>query len=343
MRHTRYMSADPNDRNSIPAVPAIPDELMQSQSAYPYDEPAQDNLGPLLPSTTFGQLPATTFGQPIAPARSASAPPEDISPVNVAPRISPTYPPGRRGSAGSRGHARMSNAPNTSATPNYKRVSPPPVTASIDETIHESQVIILEQDPAAPPLLAELQHLAGPPPPPPPPLYTQSRKNSLGVINIAIDEKPNDKPQDAASPTSGPAGTGSPITHRRGRGSMSDNLGMTFKRVAERMRSTSRSRNKSPPLRQDMSPYESIPEFSFPRSATARSPTEGNELPFSRLSPPPPPPLHPMEQAISPIDVSNPQYVVYRHPKEVRANMPPETLQAGVYQQQQQQIETPMI
>jgi hypothetical protein len=44
-----------------------------------------------------------------------------------------------------------------------------------------------------------------------------------------------------------------------------------------------------------------------------------------------------MEQVVSPIE--NPQFSGYRHPKEIRANMPPETLQAGVYQP----VETPMI
>lgn len=325
MRHPRYMSADPNEQEDIPAVPEIPDALTQPPSAP--EVIAQDDLGPL--------LPATTFGQPVAPARSASAPPEDISPVNVAPRISPTFPQTqpRRGSVSSRGHARMNTSPDVSAAvPNYKRVSPP-ITASIDETIQESQIVILEQDATAPPLLAELQHLAGPPPPPPPPVFNHSPKNSLGVINIAIDENPGEKAQDSVSPIAAPPTTGSPNVHRRGRGSVSENLGMTFKRVTERMRSTSRSRNKSPPLRQDISPYESIPQFSFPRNANARSPVEGNDSQFGKLSPPPPPPPQPMEQVISPIDdPKNAQFAGYRHPKEVRANMPPEQLQQGVYQ-----------
>ncbi|KAF2120698.1 hypothetical protein BDV96DRAFT_609837 [Lophiotrema nucula] len=336
MRHPRYMSSDPNERESIPAVPSIPADL--AQYTEPYQAGAQDDLGPL--------LPATTFGQPAAPARSASAPPEDISPSNVAPRISPGMPPnlqGRRGSLGGRGHARMKTSPEISSPVNYKRVSPPPITASIDETIHENQVVILDADLSAPPLLPELQHLAGPPPPPPPPLYTnQGSPKSLGVINIAIDEN-SQKPQDAVSPISGSQTTSPVSSHRRGRGSVSENLGMTFKRVTERMRSTSRSRNKSPPsmIRHDISPYESVPEFSFPRSANARSPIENaHNANFPQISPPPPPPVQAMEQVISPIDEQkNSQFVGYRHPREVRANMPPEMLQAGVYNQ----LETPMI
>jgi hypothetical protein len=55
-----------------------------------------------------------------------------------------------------------------------------------------------------------------------------------------------------------------------------------------------------------------------------------------------------MEQVVSPIDDSkNPNFSGYKHPKEVRANLPPEQLQRGVYlsQEQQQQAahQTPMI
>lgn len=326
MRHPRYMSADPNEREGIPAVPTIPDNLIMLET----QQVAQAD-GPLLPATTFGQAP---------PARSASAPPEDVSPVNIAPRISPTLPqPTRRGSlGGNRGHLRMNTSPDLSVGPDHKRVSPPPITASIDETIHENQVVILEQDPNAPTLVAELQHLATPPPPPPAPASSNpnSPKSSVGLINIAIEEKP----QDAASPVAGPSATSSPInTHRRGRGSVSENIGMTFKRVTERMRSTSRSRNKSPPVQAGPSPYESVPEFTFPRSASARSPVDNRGTEYlGKLSPPPPPPTQPMEQAISPIDeLRNSQFQGYRHPKEIRANMPPQQLQPGVYH------ETPMI
>jgi len=330
MRHPRYMSSDPHEREGIPAVPSIPDNIV-AMVQEPQDP--QDDLGPLLPATTFGQ----SFGQPFVP-RSASAPPEDISPVNMAPRVSPTYPLGRRGSlGGNRGHNRMNTSPEVPVTANYKRVSPPPITASIDETIHENQVVILEQDNAAPPLLAELQHLAAPPPPPPAPSRDSgSIKSSIGLINIAIDENPTEKSQEAVSPIAT-----SPMSHRRGRGSVSENIGMTFKRVTERMRSTSRSRNKSPPIsRPEIPPYESVPEFSFPRSASARSPIDGHGSEyFGKFSPPPPPPPppQPMEQVISPMDI--PQFTGYKHPREVRANMPPETLQPGVYQP----VEPPMI
>jgi hypothetical protein len=317
MRHPRYMTADPNEEDDIPAVPTIPDNMQHQQS----QSGETDDIGPL--------LPATTFGQPIAPpSRSVSAPPQDILPSSS--YNSPTYPSiGRRPSlGGSRGHARQNTMPDVLPQTNYKRHSPPPITASIAETIHESQnqdnqviVIDAEDHGRAPPLLSQLQHLATPPPPPP-------------------GEKPLE-----VSPTQASA-TGSPHAHRRGRGSVSENLGMTFKRVTERMRSTSRGpqRAKSPPVnRAERSPYESVPEFSFPRGPNTRSPPGDNNMGnhhesyFNQIPPPPPPPPQPMEQVISPTENGQP---FYRHPKELRANMPPNTLQAGVYQNGEH---TPMI
>jgi hypothetical protein len=66
-----------------------------------------------------------------------------------------------------------------------------------------------------------------------------------------------------------------------------------------------------------------------------------------------------MEQVIPPTEEQqnqNQQFSGYRHPREVRANMPPETLQQGVYrpvranmppetlqQGVYQNVETPMI
>jgi hypothetical protein len=312
LRHTRYLSGGSNEIEDIPAVPTIPTE---------HQPTPEDDLGPLLPATTFGQA----FG----PTRSASAPPEDISPATMSPitkpRISPTFPQGRRASLNGRGHLRTNTSPDLTS---------PSITASIDETIHEHQVVILEQDPAAPPLLNELQHLATPPPPPPAPLFGDSplSKSNIGLINIAIDGKSSDKPQDAVSPVGGPSASSSTTSHRRGRGSVSENLGMTFKRVTERMRSTSRSRNKSPPtVRPDISPYESIPPFSFPRSAGGMSPIEGKEMPFGKFSPPPPQ-SQAMDYVGTPTDeMRNPQFAGYRHPREIRANMPPEQLQQGVF------------
>ncbi|KAF2029375.1 hypothetical protein EK21DRAFT_67722 [Setomelanomma holmii] len=323
MRHPRYMTADPNEENDIPAVPSIPQHMQEPQ----------DDLGPLLPSTTFGQ--------PIVPpSRAASAPPQDFYPSQGSLRASPSYPLGRRPSASSnsnRGHSRQNTSPEILPPTNYKRASPPPITASIAETMNERNTLVIDVDDiSAPPVLAQLQHLATPPPPPPPPLNLGGAPNNIGMINIAIDEMGADKFTDnmiVNVPT-----TTSPHSHRRGRGSVSDNLGMTFKRVTERMRSTSRSRAKSPPMMRaaDIAPYESVPEFSYPRSQTS-PPAEGgnNDNYFNNIPPPPPPPPQPMEQVVPPSESQH----FYKHPMEVRANMPPATLQPGVYQPDN----TPMI
>lgn len=322
MRHPRYMTADPNEENDIPAVPSIPDNL---QSKPIPREEKKDDLGPL--------LPATTFGQPfVPPSRAASAPPQDLYPSSGNLRSSPTYPfVGRRPSlSGSNGHSRQNTSPEILPSTNYKRISPPPITASIAETIHEDarNTLVIDVDAiSAPPVLAQLQHLAGPPPPPPPPLNLAGPGNS-GMINIAIEEKGGEKPAEL-SPTNLPTTT-SPHSHRRGRGSVSDNLGTTFRRVADRMRSSSRSGAKSPPSVRvaDMAPYESVPEFSF--HGNQRSPPiEGNNHDnyFNNIPPPPPPAPQPMEQVIPPTEGQ----AFYKHPKELRANMPPATLQPGVY------------
>ena len=324
MRHPRYISAEPEEED-IPAVPVIPQNIYAQAQ-----QEKEDDIGPLLPATTF--LPSTTFGQPTNLPRSASAPPQEILLPNAFPGVS------RRPSlTGSRGHSRMNSPPEILPPSNYKRISPPPFRNSIDGAVNETQVIIIEEEDAAPPMLSQLQHLGAPPPPPPPPpppfsFGTSSTPNGVSIVNVSIEEQPQ-----RVSPTNASA-TGSPQAHRRGRGSVSENLGSTFRRVTDRMRSTSRSGHRSPPaMRADNSaPYESVPDY-YSRNAT-RSPGEGNNLDSyfnSMPPPPPPPPVQPWEQVIPP----NEDQSYYKHPKEIRANMPPETLQAGVYKPEA----TPMI
>lgn len=330
MRHPKYMSSDPNEREGIPAVPSIPDNLIQLSNPVEQDA-AQDDLGPLLPATVYGQKVSS-------PPRAASAPPEKFLgqqryTQSVSTSTQSINVP-RRSSLTGRGHSRLNTSPDVS----WKRVSPPPITASIDETLHENQVVIIEQDSSAPPILAELQHLAGPPPPPPPPpvIFGHSPKSSLGVINIAIDENSGNRNQQPAVEI---IPTGSPSLHRRGRGSVSENLGQRFRQVTDRMRSTSRSRAKSPPAEyHGPSPYESIPPpIPFTRR-DAKSPAQDSVSQFGPIPIPPPPPAGPggqlIEQVIPPDDVRNTQlpFAGYRNPKEIRANMPPDQLQQGVYQ-----------
>ncbi|KAI9687732.1 MAG: hypothetical protein M1822_001812 [Bathelium mastoideum] len=353
MRHPRYMGADPNERENIPAVPEIP------ASYTPQEAPAADELAPLLPSSVFGQKSAEL-------PRSASAPAEGKSPSSAASGLPshPAFKPSlgthvRRGS-----HARKPSQPETLMNTTYKQPSPPIVTASIDETLHEDQVVIIEDvgDSSPPPVLDELRHLATPPPPPPPPSIYHTHQhsgsvNSLGVINIGIEDQPRHASPIAANPSevakarggsempsSGPTPSGSPNMHRRGRNSVSDNIGSRIRGVAERMRSTSRSRNKSPPIESfTPSPYETVlPPIPFGRHGSegrTKSPLEtiADSIDNSRVGghmlPPPPPPLAPAEQyydGAKPPSRNN-GFQGYKHPREVRANMPPEQIQPGVY------------
>jgi len=312
MRNQRYMTADPNEESSVSAVPSISDHRQYMDKS---QDSQEDGIGPL--------LPATTFGQPIAPPRSMSAPPQDLLPSSSFGQ-SPTYPiAGQHPSASSgRGHARQQNTQQPDVLPqtNYKRFSPPPFTASIAETMHESQVVILDEEDGAPPRLSQLQHLATPPPPPPPPplnLSINTAMNGMATINIGIEGSPAEK----LSESSPNINAGSPHAHRRGRGSVSESLGMTFKRVTDRMRSTSRGapRAKSP---------------LSPATDNIHSDSYFNQIP---PPPPPPPPPQPMEQVIPPSE-SDGSY--YQPSKELRANMPPSYLQQGVYHSSG---ETPMI
>ncbi|KAJ9667567.1 hypothetical protein H2201_002436 [Coniosporium apollinis] len=350
MRHPRYMSTDPNEREAIPAVPEIPDHIIHiTAEVVPADE-----VAPLLPSTVFGQV------GPQAPLpRSASAPPDHGAgfPSHSAYRSSQRS---RQGSISSRGHSRKLSPNEISSVGSVAKRSPPPITASIDETLHDSQVVIIEDKQDAPPLLAELQHLNGPPPPPPPPVMfrpTQqsaphstsghSSTGSLEVINIAIDDHP--RTTSPLAVMTGPPPSTSPNMHRRGRGSVSDNIGSRLRSVTERMRSTSRSRAKSPPIEGYVpSPYETVlPPNPYTRhpgnsQTTAPAPPEIlSHLSYESIPPPPPPPPPPpaggfgaplVEVVIPPDNAgkANNAFAGYRNPKEIRANMPPEQVQMGV-------------
>ncbi|KAF2093116.1 hypothetical protein NA57DRAFT_69465 [Rhizodiscina lignyota] len=329
MRHPKYMTADPNEAEDVPAIPEIPSNF--AQRGEDLSKEAED-VPTLLPATTFGQK---------APPRSASVPLERIAGQ-------------RRGSLGN----------NTSSHVRKSSASGPVVVASIDETISDSQVVIIEEptSPAAPPpLLPELQHLAGPPPPPPPPnVYQRRTENNggapSGVINIAIDEngplERHGTPATASTTTGtvptlssssrattpaidsmrGPTPSASPQMHRRGRGSVGGDLGSKFRNVRDRMRSTSRSRVKSPPLESfTPSPYESVtmPTNFPPQFQRTASPPQPAHDYQSMMPPPPPPvpslPVHEGEMGALvevPSKSNTPApYGGYRNPKEIRANM----------------------
>ena len=397
MRHPRYMSTDPSEREETPPVPEIPENASQlsslgsslSQVTGSYvgsnlgsnlesnltsnltsnlssnltsnlsSEPGEegdDGIAPLLPSTVFGQK------APQAPARSASAPPEKMSGVHHA--YKPALPHSNRRLS----HVRKISPPDAS---HAAMANPTGSVSSIDETLAGSTdqqvVIIPEQEEVPPPMLAELQHLAGPPPPPPPPtMYGQQPAGqgyNSGMISIAMDESapttevPNTLPSTTYPQPMERAQTAAPSSHRRQGSTVSESFGSRFRGIGDRMRSTSRSRVKSPPMEAQykQAPYETVlpPMPSQPvrreSISRAKSPYELAMDSQARSSqdqipPPPPPPPGPpapgmegriQETTIPPSSLppSRSQSAAgYRNPKEIRANMPPQTLQQGVYQ-----------
>jgi hypothetical protein len=345
------LSSLPRDASSITQP-----SLVSQQSDLSKLTNEGDDIGPLLPSSVFGQKPAAP------PPRSASVPLESSN-ASVHPAYKPTLPSTRRLSAAR--HIRKISPPDSQL---------PTVTpVSIDEAIsnNDQQIVVLNEDGSTevvdPPILPELQHLAGPPPPPPPPTMFQTG-SAVGsdVISIAMDgssasELSSTLPSTVYPTSSAPhypmpmerATTASPTAHRRGRGSVSETFGSRFKGYTDRMRSQSRSRAKSPPMgaggSQQNIPYETVlPPMPGPHSRSgsvnmnrAKSPYElamtagGQDEPM----PPPPPPIPGTGSKLS--ETSIPPSTLpssragsttgYRNPKEIRANMPPETLQQGVY------------
>lgn len=366
MRHPKYMSTDPNEREGgAPPIPEIPGKFselsslgssvsqitgstMSHMSSGMHSENS-DSIGPLLPSTVFGQKPPQGLI-----SRAASAPPEKQNGPQY-PSFTSGMPGHNRRLSGGRGHVRKISPPD------LLQVSEDHLPSSIDAALHsEDQIIIIPQDEAMPPpmLLPELQHLAGPPPPPPPPTMFQPSQGNLGDIHIAIDDN---NPSNAIDPQ-GPmlpmpmarAATASPSQHRKNAPS-SDSFGSRFRGFGDRMRSSSKSRGKPAPVEQyrsGPSPYETVlPPLPMHHGhmrheslTRAKSPYEQamaaenvDQIPI-----PPPPPPAPMpgsdarlhEMTIPPFTLPSRSQssTGYRNPKEIRANMPPETLQSGVYQ-----------
>jgi hypothetical protein len=370
------MSADPYERENMPPLPDIPGKFsdmgslsgsglsqvtdsnlsqvsssllsseQQKSSLWSSDNSrslvseASDSIGPLLPSTVFGQS-----GSVGSSGRSASAPPQDNAPIH------PLY---RSGLSSNRrlSNVRKISPPETNATEGAESI------ASIDATLHSSsdnQVIIVpDQTEANPPMLPELQHLAIPPPPPPPPLRIPDQGGS-GVINIAIDEKsPTSAIEKQGSFLPQPmerASTASPTHHRRNMPSGGgDSFGARIRGIGDRMRSNSKNRTKSPPLNYAPSPYESVlPPFmpghqrheSLPQKQRAQSPYEQamaaqirDQFKINSAAPTSPSSdLRLNETSIPPSSLpgsrSGSTVGGYRNPKDIRANMPPVYMQHG--------------
>ncbi|KAI5256790.1 hypothetical protein E4T42_01481 [Aureobasidium subglaciale] len=360
MRHPRYMSADPKEREKLPAVPQVPQTPPQLSSiTFQQASPSprstdNDQIAPLLPSTVFGQL------APQSPPRSSSAPPEmglDGTPWHyntVLPHSS------RRGSITKGSHARK-----VTPTENNFQLQQGPSSnrPSIDQTLHDAQIVIVEDSEL---MLPELQHLAGPPPPPPAPLMTSTRGSGLGVINIAIgEEEPMiidvlptiDRAGALTAPPLNNSAQGQLQVHaqRRGRGSISEGFNSRLRSVTERMRNNSKSRTKSPPIDSyATSPYETVLPSMFYRYQThtdnnparTKSPYDTSSvapsaaaseasLSLQNTMPPPPPPPPPTAPGVSEEqkDITDRSSQGYPHPREVKANIPAETLlSSGVYE-----------
>ncbi|OQO09339.1 hypothetical protein B0A48_04737 [Cryoendolithus antarcticus] len=395
MRHPRYMSSDPNDRDA-PPVPMLPDSLSSlsgsslsqitgsnlgsnlgsnvgsnlgsnmgllnpSSESYLSSSLAsdqaqtgeEDGVGPLLPSTVFGMK------GPQGPTRAASAPPEK----SMGPPVHHAYNAGlpttsmKRLSAG-RGVRKISPPENVVQDISQHGI------ASIDHALHAHDdhdvIIIGNNSDTGPVMLPELQHLAMPPPPPPPPtLYQHIQQSNADMIQVGIEG--NESYTTTASnlsetPLSFPypmdrASTTSPSMHRRDRGSVSDTFSSRMRGVADRMRSNSRSRTKSPQTLGSQAfnvPYETvlppIPSSHQRRASInanrAKSPYEQAMADQQMMPPPPPPPPSAppgpgMESRLNETTLpprSTGSRSGYRNPKEIRANMPPEQMQPGAMQ-----------
>jgi len=342
MKHPQYMGTDP-DKNDLTEMPSIPEAFQQLPSISfrsTGSREKDDELGPLLPSTVF------SYNDPIS--RSVSAPIErdDSMPSHRAYKATLASATFRHQA---KGHSRRSSADVPIVPPQTS----PNITASIDETIHDTEVIIVDTSHHQSSILPELLHLAMPPPPPPPPVagpFSQTH-TSTGVINIAMSDNtgtilptstpgpPKPPPLDTSVSHILPrASTASPSMHRRGRGSISENSTSTaamgtgissrFRNVTERMRSTSRARAKSPPVAMEThrpSPYETkLPPLPAAMPAGVVSRRES----LSRAK-------SPLEKAVSPVGggferrpsrnegVVSPGAREREKVAELRANMPP--------------------
>lgn len=185
---------------------------------------------------------------------------------------------------------------------------------------------------------------------PPPPATLPSTTFSMAAQELPRTTYPSPMERSA---------TASPSMHRRGRSNVSDSFGSRgfIKGVTDRMRSQSRGpgRAKSPPMpiqqQFNASPYETIlppvpttaPQSHRRRESISRAKSPYEQAMADQQIPPPPPPA-PMfvpgydgkltETSIPPTTLPQSRSgstTGYRNPKEIRANMPPETLQQGVY------------
>ena len=349
MRHPKYMGE--TDQINVPAVPEIPDNFSQHNQERSYNEPQpQDQQPALLPASTFTLLPATTFlpASTFSPARSASAPPEKFQGHQ------------RRGSLLKPSHSRQNSGNEVTVVLPASSHGGAAMTRSIDEALHEQEeVIIVDNSPPGrmspePVILPELQHLSGPtppPPPPPPPMmlpHHAGSTTSLGVINIGILEEEGSRQGTPAVEIMGPSPETTPAasSHRRGRGSVSENMGQKFRNVRDRVvRDRSASRNRvltiSPPVPAVPLEYAPAPYESKPPTHQAR-PYESNpqqaQRPYDRIPQAGPDRRgtqstvheHGQQQAqFAPTLLPSTTYGGYRTPKDIARQMTQDQVQFG--------------
>lgn len=192
-----------------------------------------------------------------------------------------------------------------------------------------------------PPLLPELQHLVEPPPPPSG-LYSGSvsagnspvntRRASLGFTTPARQRESLDefRRDTSNNPAERSLTTSPQQSQRRGRGSISEvksGFGSRIRTaVTERMRSTSRSGNKSPPTAMHSSPYETVlPPNPFNGGTSPVQMFGAGASPLSRTA------QRGIEDGGRQQAIQQMGYM--RNPREIRANMPPDALGQGGYVQ----------
>ncbi|KIW06893.1 hypothetical protein, variant [Verruconis gallopava] len=311
MRHPKDMAGS---GEPVPAVPEIP----------------VGYAGPSAPASSQEQpevltlLPTSTYRPPTGPhSRSASAPPEKFQGHHR--RIS---------SAHSRQNSRDDKKDNiTVVSPGANGTLQ--LSRNIDEAIRESQVIIVEQPEtleAAPPMLPELQHLAGPPPPPPPPapvappVHSTSLNEGANMSAPVEDQTQRVSPQIETPPiesTPMPDPSATPAHgHRRGRNSISESVGSRIRGAfgGNRHRDRSASRQRpviSPPVPTNHAPYESIQPQRRPSQPNV--PQMRAAVPYESIARVTSPPQQ--SHQAGPALLPSTTYQGYRNPKEIARQM----------------------
>lgn len=369
--------------DDVPNVPLIPDNAttLAPISYQPFSQQTPDAVADLLPSSVYSSKRPPVL-------RSASAPPEKMSQRSRGKAGSPKQSPVENRFRGE-SNASPHESPRASRAHNFSQPSDDYSRNTFLDTANDDHIVIVPDSDAHDPhpaVLTELAHLSGPPPPPPPPppptmcsqpppppplqtqihhSHTQSTTSQPSPLNTGMHPHPltmsnlhrrnsSITATQAQDPQSAISGSSNPTSR--------------WARVADKMRSQSRSRNnnkdtaRSPAEATGQSPYETLLPTAFART---KSPSGFSEAASTRGNTPAPAlapyetvyespekkqgqmlmqgqmqaPLIPgMTQAFgntvtmtSSSAIRNPKEIRANMPKEPpRANMPPMQLQRGV-------------